>query len=47
MFLKHVILDKQWLKSKFDKIRHGDSSDLIPLFRIIGTELWFKQWGLN
>ena len=47
MLIKHGVLDKQWLESKFDKIRHGDSSDLLPLFRIIGTELWFKQWGLN
>ena len=45
--IKHGVLDKQWLESKLVKIRHGDASDLLPLFRIIGAELWLKQWGLH
>ena len=47
ILVKQGVLDKQWVQTKFDRIRHGDSHDLIPVFRIIGVELWFKQWGIN
>jgi asparagine synthase (glutamine-hydrolysing) len=47
LLLKHGVIDKHWVQDRFNRIRHGDASELLPLFRIIGAELWFKQWSYN
>ena len=47
LLLKNNVIDRVWFENRVERIRHGDAKDLLPLFRIIGAERWFKQWKLN
>jgi asparagine synthase (glutamine-hydrolysing) len=44
MLLNNGVLNKEWVTSRLNHIRHGNPQNLIEIFRIVGAELWLKQW---